>query len=388
MAVQNGTVMAFSVLYLPLVQAFGGRRGAVATVQSGVVLLGGLGGPLAGFVLDAWGPRRLFQGGAVLAGVGLLLASQARGLPELILAYGAVAGAGLSALSSVPNMVVVAEWFPERRGRAIALADLGTPIGTFLLVPLAQILVEASGWRTTLAGLAALLLLVVVPVNARQGWPGHHRAPTITRGEALREALRSGTFWALAALRFTAGIGFALTNTHAVAAATDAGVTPLGAATALGSVAVVSVAGRLLTGWLVDRLGPAPALTAAFGSGLLGLGGLALLVTTREPACLLGFVGGYGLAQGSSGIVATAAAMAAFRGPAIGMLTGWIALASGPGEALGAWVGGALHDLTGGYLSSFAVAAVAMGLAVGAAWQDSGRSGGSGGACLDTPRSR
>jgi predicted MFS family arabinose efflux permease len=352
------------------VRELGERRGVVAAVQSAVVLLAGLGAPTAGAILDRWGPRRLFQSGAALAALGLLLASQTRTLPGLVLAYGVVAGAGLAALGSAPNMAVVAQWFPGRRGRAIALADLGTPVGTFLFVPLTQLLVERLGWRGTFQVFAALLVLVLVPANGLQRLPpAAPPSPVRLDPSPLRAASRTGAFWWLAALRFCAGLGFALINLHAVAAAIGAGVTPLRAAGAVGSVAVVSLAGRLAVGWLTDRMGPAPALTLAFGSGVLGIACLALLVATGRPAWLLGFVLFYGLAQGSGGIVATATATRAFHGPAVGVITGWIAVATGPGEGLGAWLGGALYDWTGGYRQALGVAAAALVAGVAAIWQ-------------------
>ena len=74
LAVQNGIVMAFAVFYLPLVDEFGGSRGEVAAVQSAVFLLGGFGSPLVGWAFDRLGPRRLFQGAAVLVAVAFVLA--------------------------------------------------------------------------------------------------------------------------------------------------------------------------------------------------------------------------------------------------------------------------------------------------------------------------
>ncbi|MEK7363683.1 MAG: MFS transporter, partial [candidate division NC10 bacterium] len=131
MAVQNGIVMAFAVLYLPLIQDFRASRAEVAIVQSAVLLLGGFGGPAIGYALDRVGPRRLFQGGTLLAALGLFLASGAGSLPVLIMTYGIIAGLGLSALGSQPNMVVAALWYPGARGKAIAVADLGTGFGAF-----------------------------------------------------------------------------------------------------------------------------------------------------------------------------------------------------------------------------------------------------------------
>ena len=92
MAIQNGIVMAFAVLYLPLIQEFGASRAEVAGIQSVVLLLGGFRGPAVGYALDRLGPRRLFQGGTLLAALGLLLASQAESLSFLLLTYGVKIG--------------------------------------------------------------------------------------------------------------------------------------------------------------------------------------------------------------------------------------------------------------------------------------------------------
>ena len=51
------------------------------------------------------------------------------------------------------------------------MADLGTGFGAFCFIPLGQALVLAYGWRVTLLAWAALLVLVVVPLNAFQRLP-------------------------------------------------------------------------------------------------------------------------------------------------------------------------------------------------------------------------
>lgn len=265
--------MAFAVLYLPLVAEFGGSRAEVAAVQSAVLLLGGAAGPLVGWALDRLGPRRLFQAGAVLAAAALAAASRAESLPALIAAYGIAGGLGLAALGSQANLVVAALWYPGARGRAIALADLGTGFGAFCFIPLGQALVSPVGWRGTLLAWAGLLLGVVVPLNVFQR----------------------------AAARFFGACAFPLMNTHLIAYAVGQGVAPATAATALGTVSLVSLAGRLPTGWLCDRIGRAPALTVAYASAAAGIGCAALLAATGSPLWLALYVVLYGMAQGSSG---------------------------------------------------------------------------------------
>src|SRR2546426_8438876 len=66
LAAQNGVLMSFAVLYLPLVAEFGGSRGEVAAAPSGSPLLGGFAGPPVGGAFDPVGRRRLLPGGARL----------------------------------------------------------------------------------------------------------------------------------------------------------------------------------------------------------------------------------------------------------------------------------------------------------------------------------
>ena len=366
--------MAFAVLYLPLIDEFGGSRGEVATVQSALFLVSGSTGPLVGWAFDRLGPRRLFQWSGVLAALALVAASRATSLPLLVVAYGLLAGLGLSALGSQTNMTLAALWYPRARGRAIAVADLGTGFGAFCFIPLAQALVTALGWRATLLAWAALLLLVVVPLNALQRLPegaGDARgaAEEARGGPALAGAVRSAPFWWLGATRFFGACAFPLMNVHMVAYAVGQGIAAATAATALGAVSLVSLAGRLTTGVLCDRIGRAPTLTLAYASAAVGIGCLVLLSATGAPWWLVLYVAFYGMAQGSSGIVASARAADLFAGPSFGAIWGWLSLAVGPGEALGTWLGGTLFDVSGSYVPAFGFVVLALAAGVIAIWR-------------------
>ncbi len=381
MAIQNGIVISFAVLYLPLIQEFGASRAEVAAVQSAVLFFGGFGGPVIGYALDRLGPRRLFQGGTLLAALGLVLAAQAESLSALVLTYGIVAGLGLSALGSQPNMVVAALWYPGARGKAIAVADLGTGLGAFLFVSLAQVIVTRYGWRGTLLLWAVLLVAVLIPADAFQRLPdpAKSRARRNNEGEpggslddrhwTLASAARAPAFRWLVAVRFFSAMAFPLMNVHMVAFAVGAGVPLVQAAAALGTVSLVSLAGRLLTGWLADRLGRAATLTLTYASAIVGIGNLGFLAWTGWPGWLVGYVLFYGLAQGSSGIVTAARAADVFAGKSFGAIYGWIVLATGPGEAIGAWAGGAIFDATGNYLWAFGFVVLVLLAGTAAIWR-------------------
>lgn len=343
-------------------------------MQSAVLLLGGFSGPLVGWAFDRLGPRRLLQGGAVLAALAFVLASRAGSLPGLVLTYGVLGGLALATLGGQTNMTLAALWFPAARGRAIAVADLGTGAGAFGFTLLGQMLVTAVGWRATLLVWAALLLLVVVPLNAFQRLPADGRAPragepAAAGGWTLRSATRAAPFWWLAATRFWGACAFPLMNVHMVAFAVGQGIPPGTAATALGAVSLVSLAGRLMTGVLCDRIGRAQTLTLTYASAAAGVGCLALLSVTAAPWWLVLYVVFYGMAQGSSGIVNAARTADVFAGPAFGTIYGWLALAVGPGEALGAWLGGTIFDATGSYLPAFGFVVVALAAGLVSIWR-------------------
>lgn len=375
LAVQNGVVMGFAILYLPLVREFQGSRAEVALVQSVVLLLGGFGSPLIGWAFDRLGPRRLFQWGALLAAAALLAASRARSLSALILLYGVGGGLGLAALGSQANMIVAALWYPRARGRAIAVADLGTGFGAFCFIPLGQALAASLGWRAVLVAWSALLIAIVVPLNAFQRLPGpgapvrSGASTPAPLGRPVMAAVRARAFWWLVTTRFFAACAFPLMNTHMVAYAIGHGVAPATAAAALGSVSLVSLGGRLATGWLCDRIGRAPTLTITYASATAGIACLVMLAMTGAPAWLGAYVAFYGMAQGSSGIVASARAADVFAGASFGAIYGWIALAVGPGEALGTWIGGWIFDATGSYLPAFGFAVATLAAGAAAMWR-------------------
>jgi MFS family permease len=373
LAVQNGVLSSFAVLYLPLVAEFGGSHAEVAAVQSAALLLAGVTGPLVGAAFDRLGPRVLFQLSALLAAAALVAASRVASLPMLVLTYGIWGGLALAPLSSQTNMTVAALWYPQARGRAIAVVDLGTAVGAFAFVPLGQALVSALGWRATLLAWAAALVLVVVPLNAFQRLPDlpavRIAAVSPGSGTTLVTAVGLPAFWWLAAMRFFGSCAFPVMNVHMVAYAIGHGVAPATAATALGAVSLVSLAGRLTTGVLCDRIGRAPALTLTYTLAALGVGCLAVLGLTGASWWLVPYVALYGMAQGSSGIVASARAVDLFAGASFGAIWGWITLAVGPGEALGVWLGGRSFDVWGSYLPAFGFVWLALAAGVVSMWR-------------------
>jgi MFS family permease len=374
--------MSFAVLYLPLVEEFGASRAAVALVQSLALAMFGFSGPIIGWAFDRLGPRRLFPASALVAAGALVIASRLHSLTGLALAYGVVASLGLATIGGQTNMIVATLWYPQARGRAIAAVDVGTGFGAFCFIPLGQVLVTALGWRGTLLVWATLLVAVVVPLNLfqrlplpepRPVTPPAPDAPLVSSPErdawTLRAALRFPSFWWLNAMRFGGACAFTVMNVHMVAYAIDQGVPPAQAATALGAVSLVSLIGRVSTGLLCDRIGRAVTLTIMYTSCAIGISCLGMVAVTGSPQWLVAYVVFYGMSQGSTGIVTAARSADVFAGPVFGSIYGWMGLTTGAGEALGAWAGGKIFDVTGGYLPAFGFAVAALAAGVVSIWR-------------------
>ena len=379
MTVQNGVLLTFPVVYVALLEEFGWGRGEAAGIYSVTTLMIGLGGPLTGFLLDRFGPRRLFVGGALVTGGGMAATSMAGSLSQFYLTYGILTGIGNSALTSTPNMVVVSKWFPRATGRAIAIADIGTGLGVILIVPTAQWMILHLGWRRTLLSLAGFLVLALVPANWVQRVPetGELSGPDFSgggepvrptgRGATLRSAIAAPQFWWLVLARLTSGIAFQMMTVHLVAYIIGAGYGKMIAASTMGAVSMVSMLGRYLVGLASDRLGRAVAVTLAYAAATLGILGLMTLPSVGAIAIPV-FVLCYGLSQGSAGIIVATRAADLFQGSSFGRIYGWISVTNGIGEGLGAWLGGAVFDRTGSYHLAFGAAILALATGAASVW--------------------
>src|SRR3954463_5567927 len=121
-----GAMMALAVFLQPITQATGWSRTGVSSAMTLNFLIMGAAGFGWGALNDRYGTRPVVLAGAVLLGLGLVLASRATTPLQVVLDYGLIVG--LSAGSFfVAMMAAVTAWLPERRSLAVSLvpAELG-----------------------------------------------------------------------------------------------------------------------------------------------------------------------------------------------------------------------------------------------------------------------
>ena len=372
---------SFPVFVPALQDAFSASRSAVTIVYSFSLFVGGTAAPLAGWIVDRFGLRALTVTGMTAAALATFSASQARELWQLYLGLGVVTGFAGAALAGVLHATVLGRWFPARRlGVALAVAWSANGVGSIVILPLAEHLITTADWRhayLVFAGISACfipLTLLLPWQRIAQGAEGLTRLHAgAGKGPTVAEAVRDWPFWALSFSYAFTSLGVFSIVPQAMVYLLEHGLPGAYAARALAVAGFLTPLGMVGFSWLADRGGRKAAALLAYGCSIAGVGALALVRGPDDTLWLWLYVVLFGGAQGSRGPMISTLATLRYRGAHFGRIYGLITIGTGFGGFLGAWVGGLLHDITGGYgavmtfsVASLALAATSLGSEAGA----------------------
>jgi MFS family permease len=372
---------SFAVFVPALQAAFEANRSSVTAIYSFTLLLTGTGAPIAGWIADRFGLRALTVTGMTAAAIALFSASQATELWQLYVGLGALMGFGATCVSGVLSSMLLGRWFPARRlGVALAVAWSATGVGAIVVLPIAQHIIASSGWRqaylvfASVSGCFIPLLLFLPWGRIAQGAPGL-TVPHASRAEGptVGDAIRDWPFWALTASFGFTSVGIFAIAPQAIVYLLERGMAGGYAAQAIAVAGFLTPLGMIGFSWLADRGGRKTAALLAYGSSILGVGALALVRGPEDHVWLWLYVLLFGGSQGSRGPMISTLATLRYRGANFGRIYGLISLGTGFGGFFGAWLGGVLHDLTGGYglvmifsACALALAATSLGAEAGA----------------------
>jgi MFS family permease len=234
----------------------------------------------------------------------------------------------------------------------------------------AEHVITTDGWRHAylifaIVSASFLPLLLVLPWRRiAAGAPGLQRIhAAAATGVTVREAVRDWPFWAL-----TFSFGFTSLGIFALAPQSmvyllERGMEGPYAARALAVAGLLTPLGMVGFSWLADRGGRKLAALLAYACSILGVGMLALVQGPHDDVWMWLFVLLFGGSQGSRGPMISTLATLRYRGANFGRIYGLISIGTGLGGFLGAWIGGLLHDLTGGYAAVMIFSACALALA-------------------------
>ena len=361
----------YAVFLLPLEREFGWTRSQVTGVYSVYLLVNGFTAPLVGMVFDRLGPRWVYGAGMACLGGAFFLASRISALWQFYLFIGVMVGLGVSLNGMVSGSALLARWYRKRLSTAIGIAFAGVGVGALLFVPLAQYLITHYDWRLTYRALGVALLagapLVMLLLPWRRFAAGHPelsrtRSKGTEEGATVGVALRTPAFWGLATVFFCTATAMFSILVQLVVFFIDSGFSPLSSASAFGAIGLLSAASVMLSGIVSEHFGYRQTVTASFvgtGTGIVVL----VLISLFPSTVLLGaFVLVFGLCMGVRGPIISSVSARYFAGPKVATIYGAIYSTNALGAAFGSFVGGVLHDFTGGYRAGlfFALAFVVL----------------------------
>jgi sugar phosphate permease len=366
---------SFPVFYSPLIQEFGWSRAQVtAGFAVSIIVIGPLFGISAGILIDRFGPKRillfgLFAAGAAFAGYGFMSA-----LWMFYLLY-FMQTAGYVTAGPIPNQVLISRWFDRWRGRAMALAYVGAGVGGALAPVLAQFLITRIGWRGAMHSISGGILLVLVPVSwlviknhprdlgllpdGKSRPPGQTAAREAKEGlRSLRAVFRTHEFWLIALGSFLSIGAVGGLVQHFVLFLRDRGLTAEKAAGVASFLLVASILGRIIMGWLADRIPKKYVMFIAFAA-VAGAVPLLYAGNVMRLAYVFAFVFGFGM--GADYMLIPLVTAECFGVRSLGKLMGVIITTDSLGQAFTPVIVGRLFDVNRNYNLGFAlVAAMAV----------------------------
>jgi predicted MFS family arabinose efflux permease len=346
----------FSLFLDPLLAEFGWKREAMGGAFALAAITVALVSPLIGILLDRFPPRRIILPGILVFAIAL--AALSRLTPNIVQFYATFFVMGLVANTTAQFAYTrtILTWFTTHRGVALALLLTGSGIGSIVIPPLTEWMIEHHGWRSGFAMLGSIALLGL-PLTAMlvRNRPEaaivrseHH--PDI--GMTVSAAMRTAAFWILAIITILSAFSENGLVTNLASILMQHGVLASTAALALSIRGGAGIVARLGVGFAIDKVSPERiqtfvlAITAAgilmlafAGDGWVALSGAAIL----------------GMGLGSEADVGPYLLARYFGRRHFSVLYGLTWTAYAIGGATGPLLIGHLYDRAGTYLPRFVV---------------------------------
>ena len=357
----------FSLFLDPLHAAFGWKREAMGGAFALAAITVALVSPLIGILLDRLPPRRIILPAILVFAVALATLSRLNSHIVQFYATFFIIGLVANATAQFAYTRTILTWFTTHRGMALALLLTGSGIGSILIPPLTEWMIQHHGWRSgflLLGGIAILgfpLTAMLVRNRPEAAIVRSERHGDV--GLTVRAALRTATFWILAFITILSAFSENGLVTNLASILTQHGVLATTAALALSIRGGAGIIGRLGIGLAIDRVSP-----ERIQSYVLALASTGILILAFAGSASVALLGAavLGVGLGSEADVGPYLLARYFGRRHFSVLYGltWTAYAIG-GATGPLWIGH-MYDRAGTYMPRFIVylAAVAFGAVI------------------------
>ncbi len=352
-------IVGFALYGLPFfydfyIREFGWSRATVTSGNAlGKLLVAPLFGFIAGWIIDRYGPKKMLIAGALMTGVALVGLGSMNSLGLFYISYIFVA-MGYVFGGPLPCQVLISRWFTKNRGKAMGIAYLGIGTGGFLVPLIAAGLINNFGWRMALILLAALIVLIAVPLALFvKNSPSEIK--TAVKAEPavpVRDILKNPWFYMLAFGSMCSIAAVGGINQHLKLYLLDSDFSQNQAARVISLVLLMSLAGRVLMGWLADLFPRKYVMILIY---LIVAGSIPLLLLPDFPGRIYVFAVIFGIGLGGDYMIIPLMAGDLFGVRTLGRVMGIILVADGIAEASMPMLVGAIRDSAGNYIPGFIV---------------------------------
>ena len=301
-----GSVYAWSVFAAPMAEYLGTITGTgITTADLAIVYtVANSVGPITmisgGWINDRFGPKKVILTGGVMFGCGMILAGLSTSVGMLMVTYGLLGGLGLGMAYGCTISCCV-KFFPDKRGLIGGLTTAAYGFSSVLLPPMINLLVEKVQVKMAFI-LVGITFLVIISVSSLfmfscpdgfvpEGWkaPEKQAGGQKEKDKDWKEMLKSSIFYLMILLLMSG----AFSGMMIISQASAVGMEMIGLSVAAAGIAVSVLAlfnsfGRILAGFLSDKIGRVQTLTLAC---FLSVGGNVLLYLCGKGDLILFYIG-------------------------------------------------------------------------------------------------
>lgn len=367
-----GVLYSWSVIKKAIVSEWGWTNSEASLPYTVAIVVWAITLLFAGRMQDKIGPRKVVTLGAVFTGLGLILSSFIQSVPLLIITFGVLAGGGIGfAYASVTPPAL--KWFhSSKKGMVTGIVVSGMGLASLYIAPLTTMLLENLGVSKTFLVLGIFILVIATALaQLINNPPAGYIPPTPANAAKTnspstynydfvwKEMIKTKQFyfmWVMFA--FASSAGLMIIGNIATIAKTQAHWEK--GFYLVGLLAIFNALGRLMAGFLSDKIGRVKTLMIVFviqGINMVLFAGYSTPLAISIGTALAGI--GYGaLLSLFPSMTADYYGVKNFGGNYGVLYTAW-----GISGTIGPIIAGMVVDATGTFNLAYIISAVLLAIA-------------------------
>ena len=224
--------------------------------------------PVAGAMLDRYPVRWMMCGGVLLFAGGLWSLGQTSSITQFVIIFGVTMALANALSGSMAASTIISRWFTASRGRALGISAIGTSMGGIIIPALMTYWLALSGWRITMENMALLALLVVLPfvfftirgrpadvgLEPEGGAPASGSTAPPDQVLGVKDILSHQGYWLIGLPLGILFCAYSAVLSNLTPYATSLGLTAAQGSTLIMALAIASFVGKLVFGFIADRV--------------------------------------------------------------------------------------------------------------------------------------